>query len=193
MPASSSPICSGEPVSTVWRREVNGSQFNWLRVLRTQELAKVSAGILIPAKQLKQLATSPGKTLWLYQQTPTKPNRSGGNAEAVVPPFHHSARRNLHPGLAVQPERNAPRSTRFRPKFRAPAGGRLQQQESIGGLRGLLRQRDQHPLTQVFVSSQVPPTTRTGCPLWVVLCLEGRRAAVSKDDGPAAHPSRRAE
>src|SRR2546430_12173297 len=28
MPASSSPICSGEPVWTVWRREVNGSQFN---------------------------------------------------------------------------------------------------------------------------------------------------------------------
>src|SRR5229473_1544615 len=171
MPASSSPICSGEPVWRVWRREVNGSQFNWLHVLRTQELAQVSAGILIPAKQLKQLATSPGKTLWLYQQTPTKPNRSGRNAEAVVPPFHHSARRNLHPGLAVQPERNAPRSTRFRPRFRAPAGGRLQQQESIGGLRGLLRQRDQHPLTQVF--SFLPSTSNDpdGMPPSGSLCV----------------------
>ncbi len=33
---------------------------------------------------------------------------------------------------------------------RAPAGGRLQQQKSIGGLRDLLRQRDQRPLTRVF-------------------------------------------
>src|SRR6266478_2616822 len=154
MPASSSPICSGEPVSTVWRREVNGSQFNWLRVLRTQELAQVSAGMLIPAKQLKQLATSPGKTLWLHTQSPTKPNRSGRNAEAVVPPFHHSPRRDLHPGLAVRPERNAPRSTRLRLDIRAPTGGRLQQQESIGGLRDLLRQRDERSLTQVFLSDQ---------------------------------------
>src|SRR6266403_4111122 len=160
MPASSSPTCSREQASKVWQLEVNGSQFNWLRVSRTLQLAQLSAGILIPAKQLKQLATSPGKTLWLYRPSPTKPNRSETNAEAVFSPFHHSARRHLHPGLAVQPERNAPRSTRFRPKFRAPASGRLQQQESIGGLRGLLRQRDQHPLTQVFVSSQVPPTTR---------------------------------
>src|SRR5258705_6418564 len=150
MPASSSPICSGEPASTVWRLEVKRSQFNWLRVLRTQKPAQVSAGMLVPAKQLKQLATSPGKTLWLNQQTPTKPNRSRRNAEAVVPPFHHSARRDLHPGLAVQPERNAPRSRRLRLDLRAPAGGRLQQQESIGGLRDLLRQRDQRPLTQVF-------------------------------------------
>src|SRR6266705_1395421 len=96
MPASSSPVCSREPASTVWRLDVNGSQFNWLRVLRTQELAQISAGILTPEKKLKQLATSAGKTLRLYRQSPTKPNRSGRNAEAVFPPFHHSARRHLH-------------------------------------------------------------------------------------------------
>src|SRR6266403_5003637 len=140
MPASSSPICSRERGSKVWQLEVNGSQFNWLRVSRTHELVQVSAGILIPAKQLKQLATSPGKTLWLNTQSAIKPKRSEKNAEAVFSPVHHSARRNLHPGLTVQPERNAPRPTRLRLHVCAPAGGRLQQQESHGGLRDLLRQ-----------------------------------------------------
>src|SRR6266446_5141547 len=171
MPASSSPICSRGPASTVWRLEVNSSQFNWLRVLRTQELAQVSAGVLIPAKQLKQSATSAGKTLRLYRQSPTKPNRSGRNAEAVFPPFHHSARRHLHPGLAVQPERNASRSTRFRAKLRAPAGVRLQQQESIGGLRDLARQRDQRSLTQFFCFLPSTSNDPDGMPPSGSLCV----------------------
>src|SRR6266446_6240210 len=180
MPASSLPICSRGPASTVWRLEVNGSQFNWLRVLRTQELAQVSAGTLIPAKQLKQLATSAGKTLRLYRQSPTKPNRSGRNAEAVFPPFHHSARRHLHPGLAVQPERNASRSTRFRAKLRAPAGVRLQQQESIGGLRDLLRQRDQRPLTQFFCFLPSTSNDPDGMPPSGSLCFCCRCGEVSR-------------
>src|SRR4051794_39464772 len=61
MPASSSPACSREPASTAWRREVNGSRFNRLHVLRRQSRAQVSAGILMQAKQLKHLATSSGK------------------------------------------------------------------------------------------------------------------------------------
>src|SRR6476660_6415010 len=106
----------------------------------------------IPAKQLKQLATPGGKTRWLYPATSTKPNRSEKNAEAFFPPFHHPARRHLHARLAVQPERSAARSTRL--QLCAPAGSRLQQQEPIGSLRDLLRQRDRRALTQVFVSSQ---------------------------------------
>ena len=43
-----------------------------------------------------------------------------------------------------------PRSARRRFDVGAPAGGRLQQQEPLGGLRDLLRQRDQRSLTQVF-------------------------------------------
>jgi hypothetical protein len=193
MPASSSPICSREPVSTVWRHETNGSQFNWLRVLRQPRIAKSSAGILIPAKQLKQWATSPGKTLWLYVQTPAKPKGSDKNAEAVSSPFHHSARRDLHPGLDVQPERDATRSTRFRLDIRGPAGGRLQQQESIGGLRDLLRQRDQCPLTKF---SFLPSTSNDpdGMPPSGSLCVcKAAGAAGSKDEGPAAHPSRLSE
>ena len=37
------------------------------------------------------------------------------------------------------------------------------------------------------------PTTRTGCPLRVALCLEGLSAAVSKDSGARALPPRLAE
>src|SRR5437016_2337142 len=164
MPASSSPICSGEPVWTVWRREVNGSQFNLVARLTDARAGTGFCRNINPGETIETIGDISRKTLRLYRPSPTKPNRSGRNAEAVFPPFHHSARRHLHPGLAVQPERNASRSTRFRAKLRAPAGSRLQQQESIGGLRDLLRQRDQRSLTQFFVSSQVPPTTRTGCP-----------------------------
>src|SRR5205814_45684 len=119
--------------------------------------------------------------LRLYRQSPTKPNRSGRNAEAVFPPFHHSARRHLHPGLAVQPERNASRSTRFRAKLRAPAGSRLQQQESIGGLRDFLRQRDQRSLTQFFCFLPSTSNDPDGMPPSGSLCVW--RAA--------ARPSRR--
>src|SRR5437016_828334 len=193
MPASSSPICSGEPVWTVWRREVNGSQFNLVARLTDARAGTGFCRNINPGETIETIGDISRKTLRLYRPSPTKPNRSGRNAEAVFPPFHHSARRHLHPGLAVQPERNASRSTRFRAKLRAPAGGRLQQQESIGGLRDLLRQRDQRSLTQFFRFLPSTSNDPDGMPPSGSLCLEGRSAAVSKDDGPAAHPSRLVE
>src|ERR1019366_4799636 len=67
----------------------------------------------LPTKQMKQWTTSPGKTHPLHPQSQTpnrsKPKRSENNAETVLPLLHHSARRDLHLGLAVRPEHGTPR------------------------------------------------------------------------------------
>jgi len=69
MPVSSSPICSRERGSKVWQLEVNGSQFNWLRVSRTpRNWYRFSAGILIPGESIETIGDNhPEKTLWLYR------------------------------------------------------------------------------------------------------------------------------
>ena len=47
---------------------------------------------------------------------------------------------------SLSAQNTAPRAQRTGFDVRAPAGGRLQQQESRGSLRDHLRQRDQRPL-----------------------------------------------
>src|SRR5436190_17384608 len=107
----------------------------------------------LPAtKQLKQLATSPGKTHPLQRQSLTQhqpPIRETEHAEAVLPLLHYPARRDLHFGHAVGPEHRSPRPARPWIDDRAPAGRGLRDKISHGGLRDLQRQRDLS-LTQVF-------------------------------------------
>src|SRR5947199_4147006 len=100
----------------------------------------------LPAtKQLKQLATSPGKTHPLERQSLTQhqpPIRETEHAEAVLPLLHYPARCDLHFGHAVGPERRPSRPPRYRVDDRPPAGRGLRKEISHGGLCDLLRQRD---------------------------------------------------
>src|SRR5438132_110943 len=69
----------------------------------------------------------------LRQQRNANAEQESEHAEAVLPPLHYPARRGLHPGLFVRPERLAPRPARFRFDDRARSG-RLQHQERRRGL-----------------------------------------------------------
>ena len=85
------------------------------------------------------------------QQRNTNAEQESEHAEAVLPPLHYPARRRLHPGLAVRPERLAPRPARYRRHGGPRTGGRLQHQEPHGGLRDLRRQRNECPLKQFLL------------------------------------------
>jgi hypothetical protein len=84
-----------------------------------------------------------------FAATPRSSNaeqRSTNDVETDPSLLHRPSRRDLYSGLTVRPEHDAPRPARSRFDVGAPAGGRLQPQESCRGLRDLRRRRDQYPL-----------------------------------------------
>jgi hypothetical protein len=91
---------------------------------------------------IETITTSPGKlSPYTHSTTQPTPNRRTNMLKPFLPLLHYPLGA-ICTLLRYPPRTPPPRPARHRNDVRPRASGRLQQQESLGGLRDLLRQRD---------------------------------------------------